>query len=853
VGILARFVREPLLIPLSAIAAGICISQFASFSLLESLGSAAALGLLAIITHRLGSPTLAHVVTTIAFLACGVALDVVHRPGPTPEIDASSQETVILGGCVVEPPILTADREHFVLELAPRAYANVSLSLRPNEHAPDLVYGQKIEVDAKVRRPRNFGNPGAFDYVRYLARQNVYWTASAGSGAQITTLPGACGSRALGIVYKLRVAALSRLERLYAGNDYAIAMMEATLLGESSKLEKVWTDHFRRTGTYHALVISGLHVTVLAGVLLFLLRLLMLNEMAALVIAAIAAWVYAAVSGWSAPVIRAAGGFTLYLGCRYFYRKGRLLNLLAAVGIGYVIYDPRQIFEASFQLSFLSVAAIGAFAIPLLDRTSGLYRDAPRALADSGWDARMQRHSAALRVELRLIAETVSLWTSIPDRYTLAVLSAAIRFALWVYEMVVVSAVIQVALALPMALYFHRISITGLSANLLIVPLLSAVVPIGFGAIFTNWQWLAWTASRLLAWSESVAEWHVRFEPLTRVPDAPIWLACMFVATLILCAIALRANSAWQWPAMMAVFGYFTVILWYPYSPALIPGVLEMTAVDVGQGDSLFIAFPNGRTMIVDAGGIPAFGRRTKPRIDIGEDVVSPYLWSRQIRRVDVIAVTHAHEDHVGGLKALLENFRPAELWTGATPESAAWMALEQRARDLGIRIVHRHSHEQVAIGAARLDVLAPLPDYEPAEIAKNNDSLVMRLAFGAHSFLLTGDVEKQIEGQLVAANALSKITVLKVAHHGSRTSSIESFLEATQPAVAVISAGFENSFRHPHPDILDRLGSHHAAILRTDQSGLITVLTDGHRLTIHTNAWEAGSPFTLLPMFDRH
>ena len=269
-------------------------------------------------------------------------------------IDATSEEVVILSGCVVQPTVFTEDRDRFTLELAPAARVNVSLALKEGEKPPRLEYGQRVEFDGRIRTAHNFENPGAFDYVRYLARKQVYWTASARASTPIKILPGRCGSRFLGAVFALRTAALDRLEKLYAGNPHALGMTEAILLGESTKLEKVWTDDFRRTGTYHALVISGLHVTVLAGVLLFCLRLCAMGELSSLFVATIAAWIYAGVSGWSAPVIRAAGGFTLYIVARYFYRRGRVLNLLAAIAFVYLIWDPATDLRGELSVVVLS-------------------------------------------------------------------------------------------------------------------------------------------------------------------------------------------------------------------------------------------------------------------------------------------------------------------------------------------------------------------------------------------------------------------------------------------------------------------------------------------------------------------
>jgi competence protein ComEC len=274
--------------------------------------------------------------------------------------------------------------------------------------------------------------------------------------------------------------------------------------------------------------------------------------------------------------------------------------------------------------------------------------------------------------------------------------------------------------------------------------------------------------------------------------------------------------------------------VWHPFPPKVERGTLELTAIDVGQGESLLLAFPQGKLMVLDGGGIPTFGRRTKPRLDIGEDVVSPYLWSRSIRRLDVVALSHAHEDHMDGLAALIDNFHPKELWTGAIPEQApGWAALRQRAWRQGVKVVPMRAGRRFPYGGAQVEVLAPLPDYEPAPKPQNNDSLVLRLSYGGHSFLLTGDIERQVESELVARGLVGKTEVLKVAHHGGRTSSGGPFLDLARPALAVISAGFENSYSVPHREVIERLRERRVAVLRTDLGGLVTVRTDGRRLRL--------------------
>ncbi len=731
---------------------------------------------------------------------------------------------MLLEGCVVEPTVFSEAREQFTLELDPGARARVTLGLRDGDPPQRLDYGQRVEIEARIRPPHNYNNPGSFDYAAYLARQKIYWTATMTRGSAAKVLPGRCGTRIMAAIFALRTRALHAIDRLYAGDPTGktAGLMEAILLGESSKLQKIWTDDFRRTGTYHALVISGIHVTVLAGVLLFVLRVLLLPELAALTVAAAGAWLYALVSGMSAPVVRAAGGFTLYLIARFFFRRGRVMNLLAAIALVYLIWDPGQLFDASFQLSFLCVAAIGALAVPLIDATSGPLARGLRSANDVDIDPHLDPRAAQFRVELRLIAETAALWTHIPQRWAMAMLALCGRIAFFVYEMIVISTVVQVGLALPMTLYFHRVSFSGLSANLVVGPLLNGVVPIGFFAVFTGWHWPAAIAATLLHWAGNVAQWHARWEPPWRVPDPPVWLAIAFVAALIALAILARRRIA-RWPALAAVLALFTLLLWQPWPPSIAPRTLELTAIDVGQGDSLLVVFPEGRTMLIDGGGLLQFGPRVRrSNLDTGEDVVSPYLWSRRIRRVDIIVATHAHEDHTGGLAALL--------------------ALLTHAAHLGVRIRELRRGDPFPYSGATVQVLSPPADYDAAK-SGNNDSLALHIRFGDRSFLLTGDMERPMEARLLRDEAALGADVLKVGHHGSRTSTIAPVLDAVAPSIAMISAGFQNSFGHPHRDVLSRLAERHAAVLRTDLDGLITVRTDGRRLWFDKMSWRP-SPF---------
>jgi competence protein ComEC len=340
-----------------------------------------------------------------------------------------------------------------------------------------------------------------------------------------------------------------------------------------------------------------------------------------------------------------------------------------------------------------------------------------------------------------------------------------------------------------------------------------------------------------------------------RIPGPPIWLIVVFFVALICVAAAARAAVALrstrlarrqfappigllEWASVIALIALTALVATHPFAPKLNPGKLEVSVLDVGQGDSIFTAFPDGRTMLIDGGGQPGSewigGHRSG--IDIGEQVVSPYLWSRGVKQLDVVALTHAHHDHLDGLHSVIQNFRVGELWIGRDEETAAFESLLREARERGIRIVHEVSGNKFDWDGITGNVLWPA-DLTPVNEASNDDSLVLRLEDGSIRFLLSGDIQKKVEQRLVAQHAEITADFLKVPHHGSKTSSTPDFVGAVAPKVAVVSAGEANPFGHPAPSTIERYTQAGVHLLRTDRDGIVTALTDGHTLTVTTFA----------------
>lgn len=738
-----------------------------------------------------------------------------------------------------------------VVELAPGARARASFFVKEGEALPGLRYGQRIEFEGRARVPRNFGNEGAFDFQQYLARRAIFWSVSSRPPVRVT---GSCGDPLHGAIFAIRESAGQRIQKLFGQSRYQTAMLEAMLLGDDSRMEAVWLSDFRATGTFHVLVISGAHIAALAAFCLFVLRFLFPRLAASLMTTAIV-WLYALGTGAGTPVVRASVALSLLLVAGWFFRRARPVNILAAVALGFLITDPSSLYDASFQLSFLAVGFLTVFASPMMEQTIGPYSAAAAHLGEYRRDLKLSPRLASFRVELRLLGEALMLRLRLPARFAHLLIEWCFRLSLGIAGLAIVSTIVQLGFVLPMAAYFHRFSWSGLSANVVILWLAGWLVPVAVLAVAFGSPVLVAPAGWMLEGMRTTAAWHASWETASRVPDPPVWL--VVVAGGVLMAGILWTAKSGKVLATFALAGaaIAAVVVVHPFSPRLRTGSMEVTTLDVGQGDSHLVVFPDRRLVLIDGGGIPTFRGREPSRLDIGEDVVSPYLWSRSIRRLDAVALTHTDQDHIGGLAAILSNFRPAELWVGVTPPpnlpgGDSWQRLERIARELGVRIVPIHQGATFSYGGTRIEVLWPPAVYAPRS-SPNDLSLVLRVSYGLHAFLLSGDVERRAEERLLADGLLNPSHILKVPHHGSRSSTSPEFLEQVLPAFAVISAGYGNVYRHPHEKVLERLAVHHSEVLRTDRDGRITICTDGRRIEVSTFRQDGAGAFR-LPAFDR-
>jgi competence protein ComEC len=721
---------------------------------------------------------------------------------------------------------------------------------------PQLHCGDVVEVPLRLRAPERYGDPGAWQYADYLLDQGIAATANV-PAAKLRLLGGVSSHAGLGATLQCRIFAAQswaaarlpgytrstanrRLPAMLRLTPEDAGMLNAMLFGDRSRLTHGLRLGFERTGSFHLFVVSGMHVALLAGLLFWVARRMRLRPWLATLLTLTLTYAYAVLTGFGVPVQRALLMTAVFLLARLLSRERNTLNALGAAALSVLVWSPRALFEASFQMTFLAIVAIAGIAMPLGERSFLRYAHAGRGLGQRWRDAALPPRLAQFRVMLRLWGEALEDVRCVRLR---ALPAALIRLCLWAAELALIGLVAEAVMVLPMALYFHRATVFALPANMVSIPLVGVLAALGIatfvGSLISPWiaalpgSGMALLLHAITGLIQRVS--HAQAADV-RVPGPTLLHALLAVVCFAFSCWGVRRSGATAWIAIAVLPLAGAIVLW-PVAAAVHAGELEVTAIDVGQGDSLLVVGPGGSTMLVDAGGptgAAANGENAagSSGFDVGEEVVSSYLWSRQIRRLDVVALTHAHSDHMGGMPAALLNFRPRELWVAVDPNSAPYRALLAEAATLGIRVRHLRAGDRIAWDSIDISVLAPTPAYVNPGPPINNDSLVLHMQFGAASALLEGDAEAPSEHAMVVASLAGRdaarigpVTLLKVGHHGSRTSTTPEFLALAAPEDAVISVGRGNTFGHPRPEVVARLAQEHARLFRTDQFGLTTFL----------------------------
>ncbi len=713
--------------------------------------------------------------------------------------------------------------------------------------APQPLHcGQRIGAVVRLLPPEIYRDPGVWSRTDYLLDQGITSSSSVTAPAvqllgdtpaatiacRISTWQHATAARLLALPGKMQ--RLPRALRLSADDT---AMLAAMVAGDRTYLTQNLRAGFERTGSFHMLVVSGFHLAIVAGCILWMMRRLRVPRLAGTLCTLAGALAYALFTGFATPVQRALWMITIYMLARLVYRERSALNTIGFAALCLLVASPRSLFDSSFQMTLLAVVVIGGIAAPLLESTVHPYLTATRDLQLIALDVKLAPRLAQFRIDLRMVAARLQAIAS--KRVAWRVFPWTVRFALRLVELLAVSFVVEMAMTLPMAVYFHRITLFALPVNLLILPLLSVLLP---SALLMLLLLIVWPAAAVLpamlvALVLHFSLWLVHlFGSLAlgnlRIATPLLWQSVAF-CLLLGASIAFAAASQRRWLGRAAIAALVVagVIAVVP-RPIERPGnALLMEAIDVGQGDSLLVITPDGKTLLIDGGGFGGGPRSAPQNFDIGEEVVSPALWARGIRHLDAVAITHAHSDHIGGLPSVLRNFRPTELWVGNNPPIPAYKALLAEAASMQVRIRSFRAGDAFAFGRTRIDVLAPFSNYRPGPDPTNDDSMVLHVTYGATSVLLEGDAEAPVERAMLTEPDLAS-TLLKVGHHGSNTSTQPAFLARVTPQWAVISCGLHNRYGHPRQEVLEELQAAHVRTYITAVNGITCFRLDGKAAT---------------------
>jgi competence protein ComEC len=561
------------------------------------------------------------------------------------------------------------------------------------------------------------------------------------------------------------------------------AMVKALLIADTRELDPAVRDRFAEAGLVHMLSISGLHVGIIAAAVVLLLRALRLGRRAAVIGAVPLTLFYVFLIGAPPPAMRSAVMLAAGAACIVM---GRATSPWAPLALGAAVpllLDARAVTELGYQLSVIGIASLQA--------SGALSRRwiAPRL---SGAPA------AAAGV---LVASTVATLATSP----------------------------------LIAWHMGRISVVGPLANVVAAPVIAVLQPALFlGMVAAPLHGVALLvadgAHPLLQAFEGVAA------AAAAVPGASIHVAPS-LASAVLSGMALgfllmASLSAYPVRPLAGAMLTIVIIAWLPVLPGGAPGEMELHVLDVGQGDAIAIHTPRGRWVLVDA------GRGWQGGND-GQRVVVPYLRSRG-GQVAAFILSHPHSDHLGGAAAVFRALHPRAFYDGAyLGGSAMYIDALREARELGIPWHRARPGDSLVIDGVVLNFLAPDSLWMTHADDANEASVVTLVRYGKVRFLLEGDAERGEEGWLTAHSNSLRADVLKVAHHGSRTSSTASFIAEVKPRLAVVSVGAGNSYGHPSATTLGSLAAAGATVLRTDREGTVIVTTNGTRIQVRAGGDE--------------
>lgn len=833
-----------------------------------------------------------------AFLVAGFILSFIEsRPAPTNRISRMYDDRVFnygdpveITGVVTGQPEPAPDSFYLTLEVesisfkgAVRDACGTVLLLahaRPASKeydALELRHGARLRVMTSLDRDENFRNPGVLPLTEYLERKGYDATGVVKSPLLIERLDDERVFLPLAWLYDWR----QYLEGEFADHFSAdvAGVLEAALLGNRFNVSRGAAERFRAGGTFHVLVISGLQIAFIGGLVILVTRRLTRRKSLQFVIAAAFMWAYTIAVGADPSVARAALMFTLLVFAGVVWRRANSLNVIGAAALALLAWRPANLFDPSFQLTFLSVLSIVLTAVPVMQRMQrvGCWRPASetpypprcspwfRVLSESlYWSERKWRAEiAASNISYRLFK------TPVAARLERCHLQRAWRFS---FTAVLVSASVQLGLLPLMVIYFHRLSIASLALNIFVGILMAALAFLAFAGLLIS-HLSTWLAAPMIVLAERINWMMIHLvDPFTRFGVASMRLphysgraAGIYVLYYLLLGFLDLALARWNplRPVLikgsrsfsartlritaLLFAGLLSMIVLHPLSAVRPDGKLHVDFLDVGQGDSALVTMPDGTTLLVDGGGRPNINRGNAEDGDseqgferdtrsVGEGVVSQYLWSRGLDRVDYVLATHADADHIDGLNDVARNFKVRGAIVARTPlDDTEYLRFAATMKEVGVPLNKVGAGDVLRFGDVSALVLWPPVTRDDRAPSRNNDSIMLLIRYGEKSLLLTGDIEREGEASVLSEGMDLKSDLVKVAHHGSKTSSVEAFVAATRPSLAIISVGRTSMFGHPNKDVVERWRASGAEVMTTGQQGTISVVTDGRVLNVST------------------
>jgi competence protein ComEC len=734
------------------------------------------------------------------------------------------------------------------------------------EERLDLRHGSRIRIACRLEREGRFLNPGVASAIETLDRQGIDATGVVKSPLLVEHVRDESVFLPLMWAYRSRLYLIERFRTIFSAETSGV--MIASLLGDDNFLDRHTADAFRDGGTFHVLVISGLHITFIGGLAIWLTSFLTKRVVIRSILACSFLWAYTFAVGAEIPVVRASLMFSFLLLGRVLYRNGSLLNALGTCTLLILAWRPSDLFSPSFQLTFISVAAIVGCSFPLIEKLRAIgewYPTADTPLSPNVSQP-LRRFCEFLywnedtwRIENRRQIWSANLYKS---PYLGWMKAPNLRSVLaYIFEGLLVSLVVQIWMLPLLVLYFHRLSPPGLFLNLWVGIFLAMESFAAIGAAIAS-AFSEWLAAPIIALTELFNAAMLSLPVLlssVRIAGfrIPIYADDFRIVYYIYCAsLVISSTFLFHWKPFalsppkprhrrLAIVGLTItaligcIIIFHPFSSPAADGLLRIEFLDVGQGDSALVTFPDGQTMLIDGGGKPSYRNDDfePDTLRIGERVVSEFLWEKGYSRIDHVVVTHADADHIQGLTDVARNFDIGKIYVGTVPQKnpdfEELLALAQRG---SVPVEFLKRGDSLDIGGVALQVLNPRGEDALSRASANNASIVIHMKFGVRSLLLTGDIERATEDELVNTSGVGlDADVVKVPHHGSKTSSTDAFVGKVEPNLAVISVGRRSRFGHPHEEVVRRWIDAGCQVLTTGERGTITVETDGNTISVRT------------------